>query len=189
MVASIAKKLRKCHSVRQCVSEVGFQVPDFGRIRTPTSQQGKTRRTAYSLLAVSSRKCHPARSEAIQVRSLCLSVAIATQRRSQIIDRDKQHIGRTLVGGPRQQRDRCRGDPKENGKNGSHRRQTSVRVSDYGSSHVRFLGDRRIVERRQSCRLAREASRCLPTCEVCVIGRWRERRWRTSSIANLEEQR
>ncbi len=92
VIAVRFEMLRKCDAIWLGHSEVCFQIPDFGRVGTQPGHDGCARRAAHGLLTIGSLEDDPASGDAIDVRRLHDRIAIAPEFRTQIIDRDKQHI-------------------------------------------------------------------------------------------------
>ena len=85
--------LRERDRVGQSDSKVRLQIPNLRRIGPPTGEQRRPRRTAHRLLHISSIEDHAPRRQPIHVRRLHDLVAVAAEFRTQIIDRDEQHVG------------------------------------------------------------------------------------------------
>ena len=102
MVTVLLEQLREGDRIGNGLPEVGTQVPYPDRVRTTAGHQRETGRAANGQLTIRPLEKNALSGELVQVRGDCGLVAIATQGRPQIIDRDKQDVG--PVGAPQDRR-------------------------------------------------------------------------------------
>ncbi len=94
VVAIRAEMLRQRHAIRLRIAEVRVEVPDLRRVGAQAGQNGRARRTAHRLGAVSAVENDAASREAVDVRRLRMLHAIAANVRPQVIDGDEEDVQR-----------------------------------------------------------------------------------------------
>ena len=102
-VAVLLEVLRQRHRVRRGLAEVRAEIVDAERVRPQAGEQRVARRRADRLVAVGAFEQHAARREPVDVRRLRQLVAVAAERRLQIVDQISRTLGRFAAapaGGP-----------------------------------------------------------------------------------------
>ena len=114
VISLFSKELRQGNHMGQSFTEVGIQVPYSNGIGATPCHEGKTRRTTNRLLAIGLPKDSAVARKAVDIGCSCHLISVTPEHRSQIINRDKQHIGRALCA--ERERKRAGSKPKSNDK-------------------------------------------------------------------------
>ena len=118
------KCLRERHRLGHLVAEMPVEIVHLDGVRPQPGHHAGARGIAERQLIVRAIKPHAARRQPVNVRRLGDEIAITPQRRCEVIDGDKQHIGLGRQSQVRQQHE------QENGE-GTHRTKHPVPPRDW----------------------------------------------------------
>jgi len=93
MVSILLKILGQGNHIGDIVPEIRLQVPYLDGIGTKPRKQTGTRRVTHRLLAIGPGKGNTLLSQAVDIRAYHIVAPISTQLGTEIIHRDKKHIG------------------------------------------------------------------------------------------------